>query len=193
MVSCEMNIQNGIDIVPFEGPAGGIVFYDKGKYSDGWRYIEAAPSPYRDQTYPWRGVPNLSSLPQTSKQIGTAKKNTELIVGAYGIVNPTGYVLGGYYYYAARICYEKTIINNGIVYDDWYLPSIDELILMNKRLYRMGLGNFSDGSASMSDKYWSSTTSDSKVYLQPFGFNETEPLLNSYLYATQNIRAVRYY
>jgi hypothetical protein len=25
------------------GPAGGFVFYDKGGYSDGWRYLEAAP------------------------------------------------------------------------------------------------------------------------------------------------------
>lgn len=25
------------------GPAGGYVFYDKGEYSDGWRYLEAAP------------------------------------------------------------------------------------------------------------------------------------------------------
>ena len=25
------------------GPAGGYVFYDKGYYSDGWRYLEASP------------------------------------------------------------------------------------------------------------------------------------------------------
>jgi hypothetical protein len=25
------------------GPAGGIVFYDKGENSDGWQYLEAAP------------------------------------------------------------------------------------------------------------------------------------------------------
>jgi hypothetical protein len=30
----------GGDII---GPAGGYVFYDKGSYSDGWRYLECAP------------------------------------------------------------------------------------------------------------------------------------------------------
>jgi len=25
------------------GPAGGYIFYDKGYYSSGWRYLEAAP------------------------------------------------------------------------------------------------------------------------------------------------------
>jgi len=28
------------------GPAGGIVFYDKGDNSDGWQYLEAAPSDF---------------------------------------------------------------------------------------------------------------------------------------------------
>lgn len=26
------------------GPAGGTIFYDKGSYSNGWRYMEVAPS-----------------------------------------------------------------------------------------------------------------------------------------------------
>ncbi|GHU30912.1 hypothetical protein FACS1894172_04920 [Spirochaetia bacterium] len=26
------------------GPAGGLIFYNKGDYSDGWRYLKAAPA-----------------------------------------------------------------------------------------------------------------------------------------------------
>jgi len=41
-VACNLN---GNDTVTYnlrdEGPAGGWVFYDKGSYSDGWRYMEA--------------------------------------------------------------------------------------------------------------------------------------------------------
>lgn len=29
------------------GPAGGLIFHDKGSYSDGWRFLEAAPSDLR--------------------------------------------------------------------------------------------------------------------------------------------------
>ena len=30
-------------LIPYLGPTGGDVFYDKGNYSDGWRYLESAP------------------------------------------------------------------------------------------------------------------------------------------------------
>ena len=30
--------------VPYLGDTGGYVFYDKGEYTDGWRYLEAAPA-----------------------------------------------------------------------------------------------------------------------------------------------------
>lgn len=36
------------EILPYQvgdfGPSGGIIAYDKGSYSDGWRYIELAPN-----------------------------------------------------------------------------------------------------------------------------------------------------
>ena len=31
-------------VIPIiNGPAGGYIFYDKGGYSDGWRFLEVAP------------------------------------------------------------------------------------------------------------------------------------------------------
>ncbi|MDR1126729.1 MAG: DUF1566 domain-containing protein [Treponema sp.] len=35
---CSCVLESGVP-----GPAGGYVFYDKGAYSDGWRYLECAP------------------------------------------------------------------------------------------------------------------------------------------------------
>ncbi|GHT82791.1 hypothetical protein FACS1894137_02380 [Spirochaetia bacterium] len=43
-------------VIPLEGapvisPIGGHVFYDKGEYSDGWRYLEAAPKDAGEATW----------------------------------------------------------------------------------------------------------------------------------------------
>src|SRR5690606_38418506 len=35
------------------GPAGGIVFYDKGDDEGGWRYLEAAPEAWNGGPDPW--------------------------------------------------------------------------------------------------------------------------------------------
>jgi len=49
---------------------------------------------------------------------------------------------------AVRSCYEHS--RNG--YSDWFLPSSDELALMNSELHMNGLGNFQDD-----EFYWSSS------------------------------------
>jgi len=53
--------------------------------------------------------------------------------------------------YAAKLCQELSF--NG--FDDWFLPSRDELLLMNN-LTRNGLGDFD------SDYYWTSTADGDK-------------------------------
>ncbi|MCL2211191.1 MAG: DUF1566 domain-containing protein [Treponema sp.] len=113
------------------GPAGGIVFYDKGVFSNGWRYLEAAPveTEFRAQ---WGADVDV---PSTGTVIGSGKRNTELIRKSVRI---------------AQLC---TDINfDG--FTDWFLPSKDELELMYKNLKQRGLGNFSDG------WYWSSSQMD---------------------------------
>ncbi len=120
------------------GPAGGLVFYDKGSYSDGWRWLEAAPL-----STEWIGVAwghygtAISGADGTA--VGTGEQNTADIVAYLG----TGTT------YAAQLCYGLT--EGG--YNDWFLPSKDELALVYWNLKRLGFGGF----ASWFYYYWSSS------------------------------------
>jgi hypothetical protein len=121
------------------GPAGGIVFYDKGSFSDGWRYLEAAS---RDAgTAKWSK--GESPLSRTSTEVGAGKANTVLIE-RYLREN-------GESECAAQLCRSYSQGE----YSDWFLPSKDELNLMYKNLELKGLGEFSVG------WYWSSSQSNS--------------------------------
>ena len=71
------------------------------------------------------------------EKIGTGQQNTKDIVSGCSMTVP----------YAAKVCDELVVDN----YDDWYLPSIEELQLMQRELYVQGFGNFKPGA------YWSST------------------------------------
>ena len=143
------------------GPAGGIVFYDKGYYSDGWRYLEAAPEDIRIEEKSsfvfgyYRATDESEYLKiGTVSKIGSGKINTQMLVeamkdSAYVTINKDedGVRTSEY---AAKLCYDYEL--NG--YDDWFLPSIEELNLMYINLHKSGLGGFSN------DSYWSSTEQD---------------------------------
>lgn len=146
------------------GPSGGYIFYDKGNYSDGWRYLEAAPASYEfiDKVWGGRGT----NVGGTGTAIGTGRGNTEKIVSKFGEAEP----YKGKSDYAAKLCADLVVIKDGVRYDDWFLPSQDELNLMYQNLYLNNLGNyaflggFSDGS------YWSSSEYNaSGAWYQDFG------------------------
>jgi len=126
------------------GPGGGYIFYDKGSYSNGWRFLEAAPAS-SERTAQW-GL-NGIACPGTSESIGSGQANTTAIINLLNANGQSGR--------AAQICDALTI--NG--YSDWFLPSKDELNQMYLRL-RVGnnIGGFviSDNSYPYS-YYWSST------------------------------------
>jgi len=125
------------------GPAGGILFYDKGEYSDGWRYLEAAPANmvtelrWVAQSYGqnWERFPDIAG---TSWEIGTGKRNTELILA----VDPNAP--------AAKACADY----RGGSFDNWFLPSRDEFSLMYINLRRNGIDDFGNNS------FWSSSQID---------------------------------
>jgi hypothetical protein len=124
------------------GPAGGLVFYDKGTTSNGWRYLEAnyadffsviVPTVWWNGTWVYQNVVGIS--PDTG--LGAGKANTLLIIAANSNLNN-----------AAKAC-DDYVSPSG--HSDWYLPSSEELAMMCQNLHSAGKGNFLDAF------YWSST------------------------------------
>jgi hypothetical protein len=117
------------------GPAGGLIFYVKGNSGGGWRYLEAAPAE-TEQILMW-GYDNL--IDGTGSGIGAGKNNTATIMGYQ--------IRTGNLCLAANACDE--LVSGG--FDDWFLPSRDELLLIYTNLKSKGLGGFGNG------YYWSSS------------------------------------
>jgi TolB-like protein len=124
------------------GPAGGIVFYDKGVFSNGWRYLEAAPAE-TEFTAQWGAYQR--DVPGTGAGVGSGKRNTEIIIERLNSFGESGR--------AAQLCANLNFDG----YKDWFLPSKDELDLMYKNLKQKRLGGFGDR------WYWSSSQSDSNL------------------------------
>ncbi|MCL2043478.1 MAG: DUF1566 domain-containing protein [Treponema sp.] len=151
------------------GPAGGIIFYDKGNDADGWRFLEAAPASTEFSSIQW-GAYNRD-VAGTALGIGTGRRNTELIVTRLGELGETGR--------AAQLC---AGLNFG-GFSDWFLPSRDELNLMYTNLRQRGLGGFG------SDWYWSSSQSSaSGAWYRHFGYGSQDYLNKN---TTLTVRAVR--
>jgi hypothetical protein len=120
------------------GPAGGIIFFDKGSISDGWRYLEAAPARFEFKArFGLRGI----DVPGTGTAVGTGKRNTELIMGMLKRHNQGSM--------AADLASNLEI--NG--FRDWFLPSNDELNMMYENLHQKGLGGFSNSWYLSSSQY----------------------------------------
>ena len=146
------------------GPAGGLIFYDKGSSSDGWRYLEAAPSDQSTGIQWYNG--NYVVTGATGTAIGTGQANTTAIVTIQGAGN-----------YAAQLCNDLT--EGG--YNDWFLPSKDEL----NKLYinRVGVGGFAD------NYYWSSSEYDADFAWYQLFYLGYQSFINKHLYL--RVRAVR--
>ena len=65
------------------GPAGGTILYDKGVFSDGWRYIEMAPASAEGKDKPWYVASNDVFNLGTKEELGSSVTNTKAIVEKY--------------------------------------------------------------------------------------------------------------
>lgn len=166
-------VEIGFSKVGELGQAGGYIFYDKCYYSDGWRFLEAAPSGWsgaqEDPKYFFGYYrPSDRNLEVgTSTDVGSGSANTVALVRAMK-KNQVYTELSGSskkVNYAARVAYDYKVKVGGVTYYDWFLPSKDELNLMCTNLHNKRLGGFSV------DSYWSSSEYDaSEVWLQSFRY-----------------------
>jgi hypothetical protein len=158
------------------GPAGGLIFYDKGNNSGGWRYLEAAPASTEGKDLQW----SVSFFDTGAKgaEVGNGKLNTQNIMDA----SVQAAVLAAAARYCDRLQYGG--------YDDWYLPSKNELGLMYMNLKVDGLGGFGAG------WYWSSTeASTNGAWAQQFSDGSQSSggsqYRDGYKAATYSVRACR--
>jgi len=152
------------------GPAGGIIFYDKGVFSGGWRYLEAAPVETEVTSIQW-GAAYQQNLIGTSTSVGSGKRNTQIIVEHLNRNRESGR--------AAQWC--ANLDFDG--FKDWFLPSKDELDLMYKNLKVKGLGGFGNG------WYWSS--SQSHTYSAWYQYFSDGSQTTKYKDYSSSVRAVR--
>lgn len=160
------------------GPAGGLVFYvDLGCIpafsGDCFRFLEAAPSDLGATSW---GCHNTA--------IGATAQGTDI---GEGQANTTAIVTGcddlGI---AAKLCDSLEIEKLGWNYDDWYLPSIDELNEMYSVLYLNSLGDF-----TTAENYWSSSEIDAEDASNQVFDSATSPAPETKEYPSGLVRAVR--
>lgn len=120
---------------------GGIVFY----ISDSGRHGLIAATADQSEGIQWyNGV--YTYIGDTIREdVGAGAKKTAIIMASLSKDNPKGN-------FAARVCVDYLVTVDGITYNDWYLPSLFELNLL--QLQKDVVGGFND---YYGGSYWSST------------------------------------
>lgn len=135
-----------------ETPLGGIIAFDKGLYEKGWRYIESHASnlPFEEWGCLSGDIP-LASF----EEVGGGYMSSAVIANYHldlnnyqnnpGICNSGN---NGTISALTALLLEQNIPNGN---PDWFIPSIEELIILYENLHLEGKGDFEN------EIYWSST------------------------------------
>jgi hypothetical protein len=138
----------------------------------------------------WYAGTNVNTMAYAGSMAGTyvggvggGRANTAIIIASQGY--------GDGNTYAARVCNEYTIDWNNIYYDDWYLPSYDELLLMSNTVGNGATGNYHNLGGFNNGYYWSSTehSASGAYYWAPGG--SAGGWISNDKVTTYSVRAIR--
>ena len=133
------------------------------------------------------GTTTYDSSNCTGTGIGTGESNTQLLIDAMGTeayTSPSGSEKDSNY--AARLCDILTYTVEGVTFDDWFLPSKDELNLMCEK--QTEIGGFGD---TVPCYYWTSSeynTQAGDIWEQNFASGYQR---NYSRYETSRVRPIR--
>jgi hypothetical protein len=134
---------------------GGIVAYilqigDPGYNADVQHGLIAATAD-QSTSCAWSNITNIL-IGTTGTSIGTGLANTTAIIGQSGHTDS-----------AAKVCHDYSVTVSSVIYDDWFLPSRDEL-------YQLYINQDKIGGFAIKD-YWSSSESPyaNHAWFQYFG------------------------
>jgi len=130
------------------GPAGGLIFYIDVEDEHEWTYLEVAPASTEWELTEW-GKAGLS-IDSTSNAIGDGASNTALMIT---VMNSEI----AQFETSAQRCGDLSY--NG--YDDWFLPSSEELGAIWDNLVDNGAGQNSGTGGFDEEIYWSSSQRNS--------------------------------
>jgi peptidoglycan hydrolase-like protein with peptidoglycan-binding domain len=161
------------------GPGGGLVFYDKGEVSDGWRYLEVAPADASEGAV-W-GATSNSVAGADGVAIGTGEQNTLDIIAGDLTADK-----------AVDLAAAYTTTVGETLYDDWFLPSKAELVEIYNEIASYSLGSLA------ANNYWSSSEATTKEpvdqepdYAWPVDMTDGWDTSVNWKEATNYVRAVR--
>ena len=161
----QVSFTTAVNLTIGQSYAGGIIFYIDGTGQHG---LVAASGDQSTGIKWWNGSYVTTGASGTT--IGTGQSNTTTIVSVQGAGS-----------YAAKLC-NDLVLNS---YDDWFMPSKNELALMYTNLKLAGLGSFS------AQNYWSSSEIDDVLVWSQHFDNGNQDTYDK-MYATNNcVRAVR--
>ncbi|NBO23826.1 MAG: hypothetical protein EBU93_01095, partial [Chlamydiae bacterium] len=123
----------------------------------------------------------ISNYIEFGENYTTAGKiNTQLIVDNYPSSS-----------YAANLCKNYSVKMNGITYNDWYLPCLDELGLMMAMKETIDSISVAHGGTAIQKKFYWSSFEDSAVAagLQSFDNARQLPYSKGYKFPVRAVRA----
>lgn len=111
----------------------------------------------------------------------------------YGGIDNTAAIVNelGTFDNAGTVCNNWETTENGVTYNDWYLPSKTEMSLISQNLDNINSTAIANGGTAILGTFWSSTENKAYAWSRSFNSDNTTFEREEYKTNTRGVRAIR--